>query len=208
MKFKIVVMFALCGFYGSSVKSMKRTRDEEQQREEKQLEGIKKLKLSGEQLSGLLASYYKCESGSFAFLSGLIEAGALFTNQDELGATILHCASVKGDLQLVKYLLSKGALLETQTNGGFTALHLALGKGHVEVSKLLLENGALLDARANNGFTPLHTAVYGGKQNVVELLFASNTDMHAKDHDGKTVLDIAHEKNHEDLIIYLEKCLE
>ncbi len=148
----------------------------------------------------------------------LIGKGASVEAQMESGATPLHIAVQCGHVGMCGLLVGKGASLEAQTKDGVTPLHLAAQCGHVGVCKFLVDKGASLNALSNRDllfgetcigeFTPLHQAVFFGKQDVVELLLKNKADIHAKTQDERTVLDIARQRGHKDLIVYLENYLK
>lgn len=87
----------------------------------------------------------------------LINNRAYVDAKNNYGKTILHLASVFGDLEMIKQLLSEknGAGLHTQDDFGKTALHRAYENGHLEVVQFLLSRGANISTKTKQGSTPL-----------------------------------------------------
>ncbi|NXM80762.1 BARD1 protein, partial [Oenanthe oenanthe] len=86
------------------------------------------------------------------------------------GETLLHIASIKGDLAAVEELLKNGAEPNVKDNAGWTPLHEACNHGHREVVELLLQHRALVNTTGYQNDSPLHDAARNGHQAIVELL--------------------------------------
>jgi ankyrin repeat protein len=85
--------------------------------------------------------------------------------------TVLHLATKKGLLDIVKCLIEGGADIEAKNGEKQTALHLAAKVGHFEVGKFLIDSRANLNSLDSLNRTPLHLAVkYGHIQMVINLL--------------------------------------
>ncbi|GAA5807647.1 hypothetical protein MFLAVUS_001017 [Mucor flavus] len=80
----------------------------------------------------------------------------LLDSKDQDGFTVLHLASDRGNIEIVKYLIDAGANLNIQTDEDKeTALHLACISEQFEVAKLLIDRGidqTLVDAEGKTAF--------------------------------------------------------
>lgn len=65
-------------------------------------------------------------------------------SRQEDGMTPLHCASINGDVEVVKELLEAGASVLSVTDDGWTPLHYAAGNGNA--SALQVCRGVMLGA--------------------------------------------------------------
>lgn len=70
------------------------------------------------------------------------------------GETLLHKASFRGNVQLMKFLIEAGLSVAAVDSGGFTPLHEAARGGQYAAAVYLIEIGAKIDARTSNGKTP------------------------------------------------------
>jgi ankyrin repeat protein/beta-lactamase regulating signal transducer with metallopeptidase domain len=116
--------------------------------------------------------------------------------KDNDGRTPLHCASIEGRMELVRFLISKGADVDAKEDQGsfpqyMTPLHRAALRGHREVAAILIANGAYVNAENRRGGTPLHLAALQGHKAVVQLLLNSGADANAKDKEEQTPVDAA-----------------
>ena len=67
----------------------------------------------------------------------LVDNGADIDTRNDLGRTALHCAAIRGHVNICQYLLSAGADVHIKTNDEETALDLALRNGLEKVVDLL-----------------------------------------------------------------------
>jgi hypothetical protein len=127
--------------------------------------------------------------------------------KDNIGATPLHDASMKGRTEVVNLLIEKGADIHVKNKNGYTALHYASMKGRTEVVNLLIEKGADINVKNNNGLTPLCWASRNGLTEVVNLLIEKGADIHVKeDNNGRTPLHWASYKGHTEVVnLLIEK---
>ena len=80
--------------------------------------------------------------------------------RDGNGWTVLHVASFKGKVEVVKLLLEKGCMqVDEKDNEGYTALHCAAEMRHKEVVGVLLEHGADTKSLKRHKLTPLRLAL-------------------------------------------------
>ncbi|NXG43687.1 BARD1 protein, partial [Psilopogon haemacephalus] len=92
------------------------------------------------------------------------------TRRNYKGETLLHVASIKGDLAAVERLLKNGADPNVKDNAGWTPLHEACNHGHTEVVELLLQHKALVNTTGYQNESPLHDAAKNGHVSIAELL--------------------------------------
>ncbi|KAK4842408.1 hypothetical protein QYF36_021005 [Acer negundo] len=82
--------------------------------------------------------------------------------RDVQGSTVLHSASGRGQVEVVKDLLESYDIASSTDNRGNTALHVAAYKGHSNVAKVLIVTSPILISATNShGDTFLHMAVAG-----------------------------------------------
>lgn len=134
--------------------------------------------------------------------SVLIQAGS-----DVHQPGLLHSASSRGSLDLVRLLLEKGVDPDTKDRDGYTPLMVAVSRsfrkaGRIEVVQALLEAGADIEATNVKGETPLMRAalqyVRSGETaalEAVKLLIDHGSDPSVTDASGKTILSLAREYN-------------
>ncbi|PRP79980.1 ankyrin repeat protein [Planoprotostelium fungivorum] len=94
------------------------------------------------------------------------ESAASLSVKDGEGNTVLHYASMLGQVELVRHLINKGVKVNEPNNKGITALHFSVCKTsplHTMTAELLLNSGAKVNARTNDNETPLHYAVVRGR---------------------------------------------
>ncbi|XP_057766923.1 uncharacterized protein LOC130987414 [Salvia miltiorrhiza] len=82
--------------------------------------------------------------------------------RDVQGATVLHAAAARGQVQVVRDLASSSSLVEAMDNQGNTALHVAAQRGHLAVVEaLILASPSSITATNSSGETFLHAVVAG-----------------------------------------------
>ncbi|XP_053554780.1 BRCA1-associated RING domain protein 1 [Bombina bombina] len=94
------------------------------------------------------------------------------TKRNHRGETMLHLASIKGDLQAVDELLKGGANPNVKDHAGWTPLHEACNHGHSKLFELLLQHQALVNTAGYQNDTPLHDAAKNGHTAIVQLLLS------------------------------------
>jgi ankyrin repeat protein len=113
--------------------------------------------------------------------------GDALVSTDANGATALHHAAGKGDLEMCKLLLSYQAVpvdkKENTSAGGYTALHLACIGGHDRIIRMLCDAGANVNEKANSslGETPLHICCKNGEKRCAKVLLSSGAKPDASD---------------------------
>ncbi|KAM9380299.1 BRCA1-associated RING domain protein 1 [Phaethornis superciliosus] len=107
------------------------------------------------------------------------------------GETLLHVASIKGDLAVVEQLLKSGADPNVKDNAGWTPLHEACNHGHREVVELLLQSKASVNSTGYQNDSPLHDAVKNGHVSIAELLLLHGASRDAVNIFGLRPVDYA-----------------
>ncbi|NXM37892.1 BARD1 protein, partial [Gymnorhina tibicen] len=117
--------------------------------------------------------------------------GNTIARRNYKGETLLHVASIKGDLAAVEQLLKNGADPNVKDNAGWTPLHEACNHGHREVVELLLQHRALVNTTGYQNDSPLHDAARNGHLAVVELLLLHGASRDAVNIFGLRPVDYA-----------------
>jgi ankyrin repeat protein len=126
-------------------------------------------------------------NGDRAALRTLIEKKANLNQPDADGATALHWAAYRDDLESVDLLVTAGANVNAANDLGATPLWNASTNG-VAVAKRLLDAGANPNLALLAGETPLIAAARAGQAGVVELLLAKGANANARGPRGQTAL--------------------
>ncbi|KAK5247821.1 putative ankyrin-repeat protein [Exophiala xenobiotica] len=107
------------------------------------------------------------------------------------GATALHFATSKGNLEICKTLLKHGASARTKDKRGQLPLHRAAAIGSVPIVKLLLEHKSPINATDADGMTSLHQAISEGNGDVAVELLKAGAEIDKKDIDGRLAIECA-----------------
>ncbi|EAY22046.1 ankyrin repeat protein, putative [Trichomonas vaginalis G3] len=140
--------------------------------------------------------------GNREIISKACEEG-LWKKTTKYGENVLHVASDKRNLNLVKSLIEYGCDKETKDDDGNTPLISASENGHLEVVKYLISVGADKEAKTKNGWTSLIKASNYGRLEVVKYLISVGADKEAKTNDGWTSLIKASNYGHLEVVKYL-----
>ena len=97
------------------------------------------------------------------------------------GATALHWAIHRDDLETARLLVRAGARADAANDYGMTPLLLACTNGSAAAVDLLLEAGANPNLALPSGQTPLMTAAKTGNVGVVKTLIGRGAAVHAKE---------------------------
>ncbi|KAI1104208.1 hypothetical protein F4804DRAFT_201816 [Jackrogersella minutella] len=144
--------------------------------------------LNTEDKLGRTALHY-CYSAANVNL--LLSNGIDVNYTDKSGLTALHCACIRGNLDIVRCLLDKKPLLNLKNNRYGTALHCAVIRGSLDMTVALLEAGAPVDEVDQFGDAPLHVASSLCRHSIMRLLIRHEADIHKKDAKGNTAATIA-----------------
>lgn len=109
------------------------------------------------------------------------------------GATALHWAAFRDDLEMAQMLLQAGADVKAATReGAITPLFMACTNGSASMIEALLKAGANISATKTNGTTPLMVAAASGSAAAVKLLLDRGANVNAKeDAHGQTAVMFA-----------------
>jgi len=77
-----------------------------------------------------------------------------------------------------------------------------------DIARTLIAAGADVNAKADNDVRPLHTAAARGNLEAVALLLDHGADINAASKDGKTAFTYAEERNHPDMVQFLNSKLK
>uniref|UniRef100_A0AAA9S2D0 BRCA1-associated RING domain protein 1 n=1 Tax=Bos taurus TaxID=9913 RepID=A0AAA9S2D0_BOVIN len=121
------------------------------------------------------------------------------------GETLLHIASIKGDIPSVEYLLQSGSDPNVKDHAGWTPLHEACNHGHLKVVELLLQHKALVNTTGYQNDSPLHDAVKNGHVDIVKLLLTYGASREAVNIFGLRPVDYADSENMKSLLLLPEK---
>ncbi|KAL5552510.1 hypothetical protein UlMin_039911 [Ulmus minor] len=109
------------------------------------------------------AVHASARGGNLEMLKELLGDGStVLSFRDAQGYTVLHSASGRGQVEVVKYLIASFDIITSIDNQGNTALHVAAYRGHLPVVEvLILASPSLITLSNNCGDTFLHMAVAG-----------------------------------------------
>eukprot|EP01029_Cantina_marsupialis_P005337 TRINITY_DN1576_c0_g2_i1.p1 TRINITY_DN1576_c0_g2~~TRINITY_DN1576_c0_g2_i1.p1 ORF type:complete len:471 (+),score=113.74 TRINITY_DN1576_c0_g2_i1:113-1525(+) len=116
---------------------------------------------------------------------------SMLSKPNRLGNYPLHCACMKGKIEVVNFLLRMGHDLESKNNNGETALHTTVETSQSAILEILLDFGAEINVQDDYAQTPLMLAVMRKKSDIVTILLNFGADVYIKDDLGDTVFDFA-----------------
>jgi ankyrin repeat protein len=139
--------------------------------------------------------------GDAATLLKLLQQKADVNAPQVDGATALHWAVYRDDLDAADQLLRAGAKIEVANREGMTPFAMASLQGHAAMIERLLEAGADPKQRGINGETMLMFAARNGNPAAINVLLAAGIDVNAKEHiRGTTALMWAAEQRHPEAV--------
>jgi 26S proteasome non-ATPase regulatory subunit 10 len=139
----------------------------------------------------MIASSLKDTSTSDPLISLLLAKNADPTLTTSTGATALHFAASKSNLDTAKKLLEHKASARVKDKRGQLPLHRAAAVGNVPMVKLLLQNRSPVNASDGDGCTALHHAVAEGHGDAAVVLLKAGAETDKKDNNGALALDLA-----------------
>jgi ankyrin repeat protein len=127
----------------------------------------------------------------------LKEHPELVQSCDSAGETLFHVTVAEGNLKAAQLLLDHQADVNARDHGGKPPLHNAAIGGHPEVVTFLLSKGADAAAQDENFDTALHFALWAEAPSaaIVDALLAAGADPKVVNSLEETPIDIAEEKN-------------
>lgn len=104
----------------------------------------------------------------------------LINARDKDDSTPLHCATWKGNQEVVAFLIKAGADVNaenTNDHWGTSPLHAAAHANQAGIAQLLIEHGADVNAPDMNGRTPMFHTTFHNAKAVAKLLekYEANT---------------------------------
>lgn len=112
----------------------------------------------------------------------------------------LHGAALGESVSCVELLIQHGAKIDEVDNQGRTPLFLAVLKGNLPIIDSLLRNGANVNFRENKkGLPIIAVAVIRNDVQCLQRLLLASVDVNAATYDGKTALELAIEKDFEEI---------
>jgi ankyrin repeat protein len=113
------------------------------------------------------------------------------------GATALHWAIYRNDLEMAQLLIKAGAKVEARNREGITPLYMASLYGSPDLISTLLNAGADAKQQGPNGETMLMLAARSGSAQSIDLLRKAGADVNAREPiRGTTALMWAVEQKH------------
>jgi len=123
------------------------------------------------------------KAGDLVQLQLLIAADEDLDLRQGDGATALHHAAHRDDLEAARLLVTAGATVRAANELGATPLWLAARNGNSAMASLLLNAGADPDSSLQMGETPLMTAARSGDLKTVSLLLDHGAAVNAAEHE-------------------------
>jgi ankyrin repeat protein len=126
-----------------------------------------------------------------------------------MGGTALHWAHFGGDGKIIAMLVAAGldpASVDNAfkcTPSGF-GIHVPAEWGILPLVRRRLKDDLNLAKIFDGGMTPLHRVARGGRAAIVKWLLDAGADPASKDANGKTAIEVAREKNHEQVVAAIE----
>jgi uncharacterized protein len=135
--------------------------------------------------------------GDRAALRALIQQKADVSAPQIDGATALHWAVYRDDLESADLLIAAGARVDAANREAFTPLIMAAIYGNAPMIEKLLKARADVKQRLPNGETTVMLAARNGNPQAIKLLAAAGADVNAKENlRGTTALMWAAEQQH------------
>ncbi|XP_010527024.1 PREDICTED: probable protein S-acyltransferase 23 isoform X1 [Tarenaya hassleriana] len=157
------------------------------------------------------ALHWAAVRGSIAVADLLLQNGARIEAADVNGYRGLHVAAQYGQTAFLNHIIANyGADYNALDNEGRSPLHWAAYKGFTDTIRLLLFRDACQNRQDNKGCTPLHWAVMRENIEASTLLVHAGTkeELFLKDSAGFTPLQLASDKGHRQLALFLSKATQ
>lgn len=117
------------------------------------------------------------------------------------GATALHFASSKANLEVCRALLKGGASARVKDRRAQVPLMRAAAVGSVPIVRLLLESKSPINGGDVDGMTALHQAISEGHGDVAVELLKAGAEADKRDADGRTALERSPDKKVRDFVL-------
>ncbi|KAL0336012.1 UNVERIFIED_CONTAM: hypothetical protein Sradi_4813100 [Sesamum radiatum] len=166
------------------------------------------------------AVHAAARGGNLEMLRELLDGGDdVLSFKDARGSTVLHTASGRGQIEVVKHLIASYDIVNSVDNRGNTALNVAAFRGHLAVFEVLISASPSTASFTNlYGDTFLHMAVSGFrtpsfrrldrqlelmKQLVGGKLTSLEDVINVQNNDGRTALHVAVMENIQSEVVEL-----
>ncbi|KAH6793486.1 Ankyrin repeat family protein with DHHC zinc finger domain-containing protein [Perilla frutescens var. hirtella] len=160
--------------------------------------------------TGQTALHWAAVRGSIAAADVLLQNGARVEADDFNGYRAVHVAAQYGQTAFVNYIVAKfHADFDVPDNHGRSPLHWAAVKGFADTIRLLLFRDASQGRQDKEGCTPLHWAALRGNVEACSVLAhaGSKDELVVKDKAGKTPVELASDKGHRHIALFLSNAL-
>lgn len=160
--------------------------------------------------TGQMALHWAAARGSIAAADVLLQNGARVEADDFNGYRAVHVAAQYGQTAFLNYIVSKyHADFDAPDNHGRSPLHWAAVKGFADTIRLLLFRDASQGRQDKEGCTPLHWAALRGNVEACSVLAhaGSKNELMVKDKAGKTPVELASDKGHRHIALFLSNAL-
>src|SRR5215831_2976270 len=136
-------------------------------------------------------------NGNHAGLRVLLQQKADVNVAQIDGATALHWAAYRDDMEAARLLISAGAKADAANREGITPLYMASLYGNVELINALVNAGADAKQKGPHGETMLMLAARDGSAESIKMLLLAGADVNAREPvRGTTALMWAVEQKH------------
>lgn len=153
----------------------------------------------------LVAAIYGRRGATLRFLDEGADIDTRYAEGNRKGATPLLLATLEGHVQTAQFLVRRKASQDIASDLGDLPLAVAARKGHHLLVRDLIRAGGDPNLKSGeNENTLLMVAVAAKHQKVVEVLLKNGADAEVSNKFGEIALDIAEEKDYEDIIKLLE----
>ncbi|KAK4438041.1 putative protein S-acyltransferase 23 [Sesamum alatum] len=160
--------------------------------------------------AGQTALHWAAVRGSIAAADVLLQNGARVEAADVNGYRPVHVAAQYGQTGFLNYIVAKyHADFDVPDNDGRSPLHWAAYKGFADTIRLLLFRDASQGRQDKEGCTPLHWAALRGNVEACSVLAhaGSKEELMVKDKAGKTPVELASDKGHRHIALFLSNAL-
>ncbi|KAL3614409.1 hypothetical protein CASFOL_042483 [Castilleja foliolosa] len=160
--------------------------------------------------AGQTALHWAAVRGSIAAADVLLKNGARVEAADINGYRPVHVAAQYGQTAFLNYVVAKyQADFDVPDNDGRSPLHWAAYKGFADTIRLLLFRDASQGKQDKEGCTPLHWGALRGNVEACSVLAhaGSKEELKLKDKAGKTPIELASDKGHRHIALFLSNAL-
>ncbi|KAJ6299188.1 hypothetical protein OIU76_020206 [Salix suchowensis] len=154
------------------------------------------------------ALHWAAVRGSIAVADVLLQNGGRVEAADVNGYRAVHVAAQYGQTGFLNHIVAKyRADFDAPDNEGRSPLHWAAYKGYADTIRLLLFRDAYQGRQDREGCTPLHWAALRGNIEACTILVHAGTkqELAVKDKAGFTPAQIASDKGHRHIALFLSK---